>query len=50
MGRQRPIQLRIDVTGKASGLKGALEQAITMHLPDPGLIPDPAVAMFGFRR
>jgi len=39
MGRQRPIQLRIDVTGKASGLKGALEQAITAHLPDPAFGP-----------
>jgi len=50
MGRQRPIQLRIDDTGKASGLKGALERAITVHLPDPGRIRDPAVAMFGYRR
>jgi len=48
MGVHGPIELRIDVTGRASGLGGTLEQAVTVHLPDEREINDPPVVMFGF--
>jgi pimeloyl-ACP methyl ester carboxylesterase len=48
MGVQGPIDLSIDVTGRAGGLGGMLEQAITLHLPDPGQVTDPPIVIFGF--
>jgi pimeloyl-ACP methyl ester carboxylesterase len=47
-GVQGPIDIRIDVTGQASGPAGPLEQAVTIHLPDPQRLTDPPVVMFGF--
>jgi pimeloyl-ACP methyl ester carboxylesterase len=48
MTTQGPIDLQIDVTGKAAGLEGELHQAISVHLPDPGQLTDPPIVMFGF--
>jgi hypothetical protein len=41
--------LRIDVTGKVGGgLARQLQQTVTVHVPDPSELPDPAIVMFGF--
>jgi hypothetical protein len=48
MGVRGPADLRIDVTGRAGGLDGRLEQAITVHLPDPARPTDPPIVIFGF--
>jgi pimeloyl-ACP methyl ester carboxylesterase len=48
MGVRGPLDQRIDVTGHASGLTGPLEQAITVHLPDPEQVTTPPMVMFGF--
>ena len=48
MSIQGPVDLRIDVTGRAGGLSGALEQVITVHLPDPSQLTDPPIVIFGF--
>jgi pimeloyl-ACP methyl ester carboxylesterase len=48
MAGRGPIDLHIDVSGKAAGLEGDLQQAITVHLPDPVTMLDPPMVMFGF--
>lgn len=39
------VELRLDVTG-AAGLGERVEVALTVHLPDPAIIPDPPVVCF----
>lgn len=43
---QGPIQLKIDVTGRAGALEGKAEQAATVYLPDPSTMPDRPVVIF----
>jgi hypothetical protein len=48
MGVQGPADLRVDVTGRAGGLDARLEQAITVHQPDPAQLTDPPIVILGF--
>jgi pimeloyl-ACP methyl ester carboxylesterase len=43
---QGPIQLNIDVTGRAGALSGPAQQAVTVFLPDPRNMPQRPIVIF----